>query len=138
MKKNAIVLLHDYWHPGDTIEPLLPLIFDEKEWFVKVTDDPNYIGSLFVAPDLIINFKDGVANTSIPTTNWYTNDYCHAASDLVLDDPEDGTVERAYAQLPGATNRGHTVGQCHTTGMRDPAQYLDAGRNATMSSNAAR
>ena len=73
MKKNAIVLLHDYWHPGDTIEPLLPLIFDEKEWFVKVTDDPNYIGSLFVAPDLIINFKDGIANTSIPTTNWYIN-----------------------------------------------------------------
>ena len=65
MKKNAIVLLHDYWHHGDTIKPLLPLIFDEKEWFVKVTDDPNYIGSLFVAPDLIINFKDGVANTII-------------------------------------------------------------------------
>ena len=76
--------------------------------------------------------------TAFRTTNWYTNDYCHAASDLVLDDPEDGTVERAYAQLPGATNRGHTVGQCHSTGMRDPAQYLDASRNATMSANAAR
>lgn len=74
MKKNAIVLLHDYLHHADTIEPLLPLIFDEKEWFVKVTDDPNYIGAMFDAPDLIVNFKDGVANTSIPTTNWYTND----------------------------------------------------------------
>ena len=76
--------------------------------------------------------------TSFRSTNWWTNDYCHFASDLVLGDPEDGTVERAYAQLPGASNRGHTVGQCHTTGMRDPAQYLDAGRNATMSANAAR
>jgi len=74
MKKNAVVLLHDYWHPAHTIEPLLPLIFDEKEWFVKVTDDPNYIGAMFDPPHLVINFKDGVANTSIPTTNWYTND----------------------------------------------------------------
>ncbi|MGY1457987.1 choice-of-anchor X domain-containing protein [Luteimonas sp. A534] len=76
--------------------------------------------------------------TAFRTTNWWTNDYCNMASDLVLGDPEDGTVERAYAQLPGATNRGHVSGQCHTTGMRDPAQYRDAGRNATMSSNAAR
>ncbi|TQC57729.1 conditioned medium factor domain protein, partial [Pantoea dispersa] len=35
-------------------------------------------------------------------------------------------------------NRGHTTGECHTTGMRDPAQYLDASRNATMNANAAR
>ncbi len=76
--------------------------------------------------------------TAFRTTNWWTNDYCHAASDLVLSDPEDGTVERAYAQLPGAVNRGHVTGQCHTTGMRDPAQYLDSTRNATMSLNAAR
>ncbi|MCD9033422.1 conditioned medium factor [Luteimonas sp. Y-2-2-4F] len=76
--------------------------------------------------------------TAFRTTNWWTNDYCHMASDLVLSDPEDGTVEQAYGQLPGATNRGHTVGQCHTTGMRDPAQYLDAARNAAMSANAAR
>jgi hypothetical protein len=35
-------------------------------------------------------------------------------------------------------NRGHVTGQCHTTGMRDPAQYLDASRNATMNANVAR
>lgn len=73
MKKTAIVLIGDYWHPAETIEPLLPLLFDEKDWFVHVTDDPNYIGAQHRAPDLIMNFKDGVANTSIPTTNWYTN-----------------------------------------------------------------
>ncbi|MEN1928717.1 choice-of-anchor X domain-containing protein [Luteimonas sp. MJ250] len=82
--------------------------------------------------------KANYYTTAFRTTNWWTNDYCHIASDLVLGDPEDGTVERSYAQLPGATNRGHTVGQCHTAGMRDPAQYRDAGRNATMSANAAR
>lgn len=76
--------------------------------------------------------------TSFAKTNWYTNDYCNIASDLVLDDPEDGTVEQVEAQLPGAINRGHTTGQCHTSGMRDPAQYLDAARNATMNANAAR
>ena len=77
-------------------------------------------------------------STSFRSTTWWTNDYCNIASDLVLGDPEDGTVEKAYAQLPGAVNRGHVEGQCHTAGMRDPAQYNDAGRNATMSANAAR
>ncbi|KQR08000.1 MULTISPECIES: choice-of-anchor X domain-containing protein [Xanthomonas] len=76
--------------------------------------------------------------TSFAKTNWYTNDYCNAASDLILNDPEDGTVEQVNAQLPGGVNRGHTTGQCHTTGMRDPAQYLDANRNAVMNANAAR
>lgn len=76
--------------------------------------------------------------TSFKLTNWYTNDYCNAATDLVLSDPEDGTTEKANGQLPGAVNRGHVEGQCHTAGMRDPAQYLNASRNATMNSNAAR
>lgn len=76
--------------------------------------------------------------TAFRSTNWWTNDYCNFASDLVLSDPEDGTVERAYGQLSGAVNRGHTSGQCHTTGMRDPAQYRDSSRNAVMNSNAAR
>ncbi len=77
-------------------------------------------------------------STAFRTTNWYTNDYCNFASDLVLSDPEDGTVERTYAQLPGGINRGHVTGQCHTAGMRDPAQYQDASRNSVMNSNAAR
>jgi len=76
--------------------------------------------------------------TSFKSTNWWTNDYCNFASDLVLSDPEDGTTEKAYGQLPGAVNQGHVTGQCHTAGMRDPAQYLDAGRNGAMNSNAAR
>jgi hypothetical protein len=76
--------------------------------------------------------------TAFRTTNWWTNDYCNFATDLVLSDPEDGTTEQVNGQLPGATNRGHTAGQCHTSGMRDPAQTQDAGRNSTMNSNAAR
>lgn len=76
--------------------------------------------------------------TSFRTTNWWTNDYCNFATDLVLSDPEDGTTEQAKGQLPSAINRGHVTGQCHTAGMRDPAQYQDAGRNATMNAEAAR
>ncbi|MGE4072320.1 MAG: choice-of-anchor X domain-containing protein [Lysobacterales bacterium] len=76
--------------------------------------------------------------TSFKLTNWYTNDYCQIATDLVLSDPEDGTTEQAKGQLSGAVNRGHVTGQCHTAGMRDPAQYLNASRNSTMNSNAAR
>ena len=76
--------------------------------------------------------------TSFRYTNWWSNDYCQFATDLVLSDPEDGTTEQAKGQLPGAINRGHTTGQCHTANMRDPAQYLDSSRNATMNANAAR
>lgn len=76
--------------------------------------------------------------TAFKSTNWWTNDYCNFATDLVLSDPEDGTTEKAKGQLSGGVNRGHTSGQCHTAGMRDPAQYQDSSRNSVMNSNAAR
>ena len=76
--------------------------------------------------------------TSFKLTNWYTNDYCNFATDLVLSDPEDGTTEQVNGQLSGGINRGHVTGQCHTANMRDPAQYLNSSRNATMNANAAR
>jgi hypothetical protein len=76
--------------------------------------------------------------TSFKYTHWWVNDYCQFATDLVLSDPEDGTTEQTKGQLSGAINRGHATGQCHTSGMRDPAQYLNSSRNATMDSNAAR
>ncbi len=89
----------------------------------------------------------GIPTSLRAKVNYYTTsftdrawsyDYCNIATDLVLSDPDDGVTEKAYDQLPGGTNRGHTTGQCHTTGMRDPAQYLDSARNATMNANAAR
>lgn len=69
---------------------------------------------------------------------WWRYDYCNVATDLFLSDPDDGVVERAYAQLSGANNRGHKTGWCHTSGMRDPAQTSDSARNADMNANAAR
>lgn len=72
------------------------------------------------------------------TDVWYRYDYCNFATDPFLGDPDDGVVERAYAQLPFAVNRGHKTGWCHTGGMRDPAQTSDSSRNADMNANAAR
>lgn len=69
---------------------------------------------------------------------WWRYDYCNLATDAFLSDPDDGVVERAYAQLPGAINLGHKTGWCHTGGMRDPSQTADSSRNAAMNANAAR
>ncbi|MET1255376.1 choice-of-anchor X domain-containing protein [Aliikangiella maris] len=71
-------------------------------------------------------------------TRWWAYDYCHLATDLLLDDPEDGTTEKWAGQLSGAVNKGHKKGWCHTTGMRDTAQYKDSSRNSSMNSRAAR
>lgn len=71
-------------------------------------------------------------------TAWWSYDYCHLATDLFLDDPEDGTTEKWSGQLSGGVNKGHKKGWCHTGGMRDPAQTKDGSRNSTMESNAAR
>ena len=77
-------------------------------------------------------------STTSFTDVWYRYDYCNVATDLFLNDPDDGVVERAYAQLPGANNRGHKTGWCHTSGMRDPAQTSDSARNSEMNTNASR
>ncbi|MBS0212601.1 MAG: conditioned medium factor [Proteobacteria bacterium] len=75
--------------------------------------------------------------TSFANSSWFWN-YCNMGSELVLDDPNDGVTEYVNDQLPGGINRGHTYGECHTTNMRDPAQYLDTARNRVMNANAAR
>ncbi len=77
-------------------------------------------------------------HTTSFTDVWWRYDYCNAGTDLFLGDPEDGVVERTYAQLPGANNLGHKTGWCHSSGMRDPAQTTDASRNINMNANAAR
>ncbi len=98
------------------------------------TGAANWLAGISTASRAKVNFH----TTSFKLTNWWTNDYCNFASDLVLGDPEDGTTEQANGQLSGGINRGHVTGQCHTDGMRDPAQYRDASRNNTMNANAAR
>lgn len=69
---------------------------------------------------------------------WWRYDYCNVASDVLLNDPDDGATERWAGQLSGANNRGHKTGYCHTTGMRDVSQVYDSGRNSEMNANARR
>ncbi|MCC6128468.1 MAG: conditioned medium factor [Acidobacteria bacterium] len=76
--------------------------------------------------------------TTSETEVWWRWDYCQVATEPFLSDPEDGVVEKAKGQLPGANNRGHKEGWCHTSSMRDPAQTSDSSRNAEMNANAAR
>jgi hypothetical protein len=76
-------------------------------------------------------------HTTSFTDVWWRWDYCHLVTDLLLADPDDGVVEKAFAQLPGGVNQGHKTGWCHSVDMRDPAQYHDADRNATMDATAA-
>jgi hypothetical protein len=77
-------------------------------------------------------------HTTSFTWVWWRYDYCHLATDLFLSDPEDGTTEQWAGQLAGAYNLGHKTGWCHTTGMRDPAQYNDYTRNVNMNTHASR
>lgn len=77
-------------------------------------------------------------HTTSFTDVWYRYDYCNLATDPFLSDPDDGVVERTYAQLSGGNNLGHKTGWCHTGGMRDPSQTTDASRNSNMNANAAR
>ena len=67
---------------------------------------------------------------------WWSWDYCHLATELILNDPEDGAVEKSRGQLSGGNNLGHTEGQCHTENMKEMAQYNDYSRNQNMNSNA--
>jgi hypothetical protein len=68
----------------------------------------------------------------------FVYDYCNIITDLLLSDPDDGVIERSAGQLSGANSMGHTDDWCHTTGMRDPAQCTDSGRNAEMNQRARR
>ena len=81
------------------------------------------------------------AETDYWTTSFedgFFYDYCQIVSDLLLTDPDDGTVERYAGQLAGANNRGHKEGWCHTRLMRDPPQCKDASRNVVLDAEAAR
>ena len=75
--------------------------------------------------------------TSFADDSWWW-DYCHIAADLILSDPEDGTVESFAGQLDGSNYMGLKEGWCHISNMSDPPQVLDTVRNAEIDLEAAR
>jgi len=68
----------------------------------------------------------------------FFGDYCNLPINLVLKWPNDGTTEIYYSTIPGGNNMGNTQKQCHINGMKYPAQYTDATRNARINREAAR
>ncbi|MDR2649874.1 MAG: ThuA domain-containing protein [Clostridiales bacterium] len=70
----AYIILDDYWHPKDSITPVLPLILRDSAFFREIFETPEELQSRLASgktPGIIVNFKDGIADTRIPTPNWY-------------------------------------------------------------------
>lgn len=96
-----------------------------------------------LTPDGAILWLAGIPSWARADVHYWTtsNDgfpACNFVSDLFLSNPDDGVIEMSRGQLPGGNNRGHTTGWCHSSGMSDPPQTTDAGRNAEMDAQAAR
>ena len=70
MKKTVLVLLDDYWHRRESIEPMLPQLFPAEAWEVRVEQDPATLQHCEKAPDLFVSFKDVIENDQIPTPIW--------------------------------------------------------------------
>lgn len=68
--KSVFFLAGDYWHPAETIQPLVSKLFPEDEWDVLFTEDPEKFLTLGRTPDLVVSFKDPVENNQIPTPAW--------------------------------------------------------------------
>lgn len=78
MKKQALVLLDDYWHRRDSIEPVLPSLFPDGMWDVTVEQDPDALFSREKSPDLFVSFKDVIENDQIPTPLWCSDTWTQA------------------------------------------------------------
>lgn len=70
MKKSVLVLVHDYWHRRESIEPVLPLLFPETDWNVTLTVNPSDLRNAASSPDLFVSFKDVIENDQISTPLW--------------------------------------------------------------------
>ncbi|MBG81569.1 MAG: hypothetical protein CMJ39_12795 [Phycisphaerae bacterium] len=76
--------------------------------------------------------------TSTFEDNWWSYDYCHILTDLILWDPEDGVVENSEGDLDGGNNMGTTIGWCHIKNMAEPREVNDTNRSSEMDAEAAR
>lgn len=80
--KKVTVLLHDYWHPRESIEPMLEKLFPVDRWDMTVTADPETLKSDDV-PDLLVSFKDVIENDQIPTPLWCNDEWTSRLDDCI-------------------------------------------------------
>ena len=57
MKNTALILTGDYWHPTDTITPVIGLMLPDEKWDVEMTEDPAEFLNKPISPDLLVTFK---------------------------------------------------------------------------------
>ncbi len=80
--KKAIILLGDYWHPRNSIEPMIDLLFPKDKWDITITESPEIIKSNEV-PDLLVSFKDVIENDQIPTPLWCDDEWTAILDDCI-------------------------------------------------------
>lgn len=78
--KKVTILLHDYWHPRNSIEPMLEMVFPKDRWIMTVTENPKDLMNDDV-PNLLVSFKDASEDNRVPTPLW-----CDEAWTARLDD----------------------------------------------------
>jgi hypothetical protein len=103
-----------------------------------------------LTPDGAINWKTNIRNQTISEVHYYTTtysesvdnfDFCNVVTELLLDRVNDGTVELAKAGLEPiefSQYEGDTTKECHTTGMKFSAGYLNPDRAIIMNDTARR
>lgn len=85
MKKTALILIGDYWHPTASIIPLLDLMLPRDKWDTRVTEIPAELLNMPEAPDLLVTFKDPVENDQIPTPIWCDDVWSNTLKKLISD-----------------------------------------------------
>lgn len=86
MKKNAFILTGDYWHPTESITPLIDLMLPQTDWNVKITENPIELLNLSTKLDLLVTFKDPIENDQIPTPIWCNEEWSNILKRRIADE----------------------------------------------------
>ena len=104
--KTVWVLIHDYWHPAETVRPLAARLFPEEQWRVILSEDPGTLLGQAETPDLIVSLKDPVENNQIPTPTWCDERWTDRLFGCVRDE---GTGFLAIHAALAGTDREHPI-----------------------------
>ena len=86
MKNTALILTGDYWHPTDTIMPVIGHMLPNEKWDVEMTEDPAEFLNKPISPDLLVTFKDPIENDQIPTPIWCDDKWSNKLKKSINDD----------------------------------------------------
>lgn len=104
--KTVLFLIGDYWHPAETVRPLVAKLFPDDAWHVLITEDPKALLTMEEAPDLIVSLKDPIENNQIPTPVWCDDGWMKKLFALIGDH---GTGLLAVHAALAGTDRDHPM-----------------------------